>query len=95
MRFIPRVATPRSIFAVLKRAASSLFSRIASPNYPEARRKQPDWTDALILDKEGKIVGNLANVILILREAPEWKGVLGYDEFNARVVIRRAPAIRR
>jgi predicted P-loop ATPase len=55
------------------------------------RRKQPDWTDQLILDKEGKIIANLANVILILTEAPEWKGVLGYDEFNARVVIRKRP----
>ena len=55
------------------------------------RRKQPDWTDQLILDKDGKIIANLANLILILREAPEWKGVLGYDEFNARVVIRKRP----
>ena len=55
------------------------------------RNRQPDWTDKLILDKDGKIVANLANVILILREAPKWKGVLGYDEFNARVVIRQRP----
>ena len=55
------------------------------------RRKQPDWTDRLILDKDGKIIANLANLILILREAPKWKGVLGYDEFNARVVIRKRP----
>jgi putative DNA primase/helicase len=56
------------------------------------RRKQPDWTDQLILDKDGKIIANLANLILILREAPKWKGVLGYDEFNARAVIRRRPS---
>ena len=55
------------------------------------RRKQPDWTDQLILDKDGKIIANLANLILILREAPKWNGVLGYDEFNARVVIRERP----
>ena len=55
------------------------------------RRKQPDWTDQLILDKDGKIIANLANLILILREAPKWKGVLAYDEFNARVVIRERP----
>jgi predicted P-loop ATPase len=53
------------------------------------RGKPPDWTDKLILDKGGKIVANLANLIVILREAPKWNGVLGYDEFNARVVIRR------
>jgi hypothetical protein len=56
------------------------------------RRKQPDWTDRLILDKDGKIVANLANLILILSEAPEWKGVLGYDEFNLQVVIVKAPS---
>jgi len=55
------------------------------------RKKQPDWTDQLILEKDGKIIGNLANLILILREAPKWKGVLGYDDFNACVVIRQRP----
>ena len=30
-------------------------------------------------------------MILILREAPKWKGVLGYNEFNAWVVIRKRP----
>jgi predicted P-loop ATPase len=55
------------------------------------RSKQPDWTDRLILNKDGEIVANLANLILILREAPKWKSVLGYDELNARVVIRKRP----
>jgi predicted P-loop ATPase len=55
------------------------------------RRKQPDWTDRLILDEDGQIIANLANLILILQEAPKWKGVLGYDDFNARVVIRQRP----
>jgi predicted P-loop ATPase len=49
------------------------------------RRKPIDWSDELKLDKDGKIVGNLANAILILRESPDWKGVLGFDEFNVRV----------
>jgi hypothetical protein len=47
------------------------------------RRKQPDWTDQLILDKDDKIVANLANLTLMLTEAPKWKSVLAYDEFNA------------
>jgi putative DNA primase/helicase len=55
------------------------------------RGKQPDWRDQLILDKEDKIIANLANLTLILTEAPKWKGVLAYDEFNARVVIKGRP----
>jgi hypothetical protein len=62
-------------FADLKKARESTLRR----------GKPPDWTDQLILDKDGKIVANLANGILILHEAPKWRGVLGYDEFNARV----------
>jgi hypothetical protein len=55
-----------------------------------AGAKQRDWTDELIL-KKGEIVPNLANLILILLKAPKWERVLAYDEFNARVVIRRRP----
>jgi predicted P-loop ATPase len=55
------------------------------------RGKQPDWSDRLMLDEEGKIIGNLANLILILRESPDWKGVLRFDEFATRVVIKRRP----
>ena len=54
------------------------------------RGKPPDWTDKLILDKDG-IVANLANVTLILGEAPKWRGVLGYNDFAACVVIRKRP----
>ena len=58
------------------------------------RGKQPDWTDDLILDdKDGKIRPIIANLILILREGPDWKRVLGYNEFAARVVIRRPPPL--
>jgi predicted P-loop ATPase len=54
------------------------------------RTRQPDWTDQLKLKKDGTIIANLVNLILILREAPKWKDVLGFDEFNARVVIMKS-----
>ena len=53
------------------------------------RGGRPDWEKRLKLDKEGRIKPILANLILILTEAPDWKGVLAYDEFAARVVIKR------
>ncbi len=55
------------------------------------RKPGPDWSDELILDRDGKIVANLSNAILVLREAPEWKGVLVFDHFAARVVMRKSP----
>ena len=73
----------RNRFTVWKKDHEATLRRGKAP--------KSDWTDQLILDKDGKIRPILANLILILREAPRWKGVLGYDEFAAHVVIRRPP----
>ena len=71
----------------LKLILKNRFAEKKKNREAELRRRKPtDWTDQLKLDKDGKIVGNLANAILILRESPDWKGVLGFDEFNVRVV---------
>jgi hypothetical protein len=50
-----------------------------------------DWTDELILDKDGGVRPLLANLILFLRHHQDWAGVLGFDEFAARVVVRQRP----
>jgi hypothetical protein len=71
----------------LKQILRNRFVEKKKNREAELRRRNPaDWTDQLKLDKDGKIVGNLANSILILRESPDWKGVLAFDEFNVRVV---------
>lgn len=76
----------------LRQILKSRFAELKKTREAALRRgKQPDWTDQLILNAAGKIVPNLANLILMLREAPKWKGVLAYDEFNARVVIKGRP----
>ncbi|HEY8442831.1 MAG TPA: virulence-associated E family protein [Xanthobacteraceae bacterium] len=72
-------------FAELKK------ERVAALRRQGGREKHADWTDQLILTKDGRIVANLANLVLMLREAPKWKGVLGYNEFTAMVVIRKLP----
>jgi predicted P-loop ATPase len=74
----------RNRFAALKKAREAALRG-------SRRGKRRDWTDDLKLDRDGKIIGHLANLILILSEAPKWKQVLAYDEFNARVVIKKHP----
>jgi putative DNA primase/helicase len=54
-------------------------------------RRTSNWADDLILNIDGEIVANLTNLILILSKHPKWEGVLAYDEFNVRVVIRKRP----
>jgi predicted P-loop ATPase len=53
-----------------------------------------DWTDELKLDEKGAVRPILSNLILFLIHHPKWKGVLAYDEFSARVVIRKRPPWR-
>jgi predicted P-loop ATPase len=49
-----------------------------------------EWRKELMVsDTTGKPLGILANVITALRSAPEWCGVLAFDEFSQRVTTLR------
>ena len=76
----------------LKQILKSRFIELKKAREVElSRGPRSDWTAQLKLDKHERIIANLANVTLILEEAPKWKGVLGYDQFGAHVVIRKLP----
>ena len=50
------------------------------------------WRRQLILGAQGNPKPLLANAITALREAPEWAGILWFDAFHQRTIIRgRAP----
>ena len=85
-----RGLTERGLKQILKNRLNDL-KKTREAILRRRKPKQPDWTDQLILDKDGKIIANLANLILILREAPKWRGVLAFDEFSLHVVIRKRP----
>jgi len=76
----------------LRRILTSRFAELKKARETELLRgKRSDWTSKLKLDKNERIIANLANVTLILEEGPTWKGVLAYDQFGAHVVIRKLP----
>jgi predicted P-loop ATPase len=53
--------------------------------------ESPAWRDALLLNLNGTIKPVLANAITAMRSAPEWSGVLAYNEF-AHFTVRQKPA---
>ncbi len=82
----------------LRRLLKCRFDELKKQREPElqrgpagGRRSTHNWTDDLKLDAKGGVRPLLANLILFLREHPQWQGVLAYDEFNACVVIRKRP----
>jgi predicted P-loop ATPase len=54
-------------------------------------QREEHWTDGLMRNDRGVPLGNLRNVLHALRHAPEWQGVLAYDEFAGRVITRKLP----
>ena len=50
---------------------------------------QTNWKDLLLQTEAGAPRAILANAITALRAAPEWKGVLAYNQFSSRSVIQR------
>ena len=63
---------------------------MSSPVLSLQSRRNP-WRDGLALNKHGVPLGNLRNVLHALRNAPEWQGVLAYDEFSARAITTNPP----
>jgi hypothetical protein len=65
----------------LKRILQNRFSDLKKDRAQALRRGrhgQAHWSEKLILNKNGDVVPNLHNLILILRNNSQWKGVLGY-----------------
>jgi predicted P-loop ATPase len=82
----------------LKRILKMRFDEIKAQREADLRRQggsqqsaSPDWTDELKLDEDGGVRPILSNLIVYLRNHPQWQGVLAHDEFNARAVIRNPP----
>lgn len=52
---------------------------------------QIDWKSLLIRSDSGAPKPILANAITAMRESPEWRGVLSYDQMSQRIVKVKAP----
>lgn len=65
-------------------------ARTAGPQpMPAADGASAAWRDGLLLNLNGTVKPALANVITALRGAPEWAGVLAYNEFAHFTVLQK------
>ena len=62
----------------------------ATPTLADLRRELNGWRAGLLLSSKNAPKPLLANALIALREAPEWRDVLAYDEF-ALVTIQLKP----
>jgi predicted P-loop ATPase len=72
------------------RGRRSTNGRRPSPQTaPAASGASATWRDGLLLNLNGTVKPVLANAITALRGAPEWAGVLAYNEFAHFTVLQR------
>lgn len=50
-----------------------------------------DWHTRLLRNESGRMLSGYENVALFLENSPEWRGVLGYNEFTAGHVVLKTP----
>jgi predicted P-loop ATPase len=62
----------------------------AKPKRKRPTRALPDWASRCIFDDYGRIIPNLANVLIALRALPEVKDAFAYDEMSCSARIRAA-----
>jgi predicted P-loop ATPase/DNA primase len=61
----------------------------AGPQPVPSDRGSPAWRNGLLLNLNGTVKPVLANAIAALRGAPEWAGVLAYNEFAHCTVLQK------
>lgn len=71
--------------------ATSLTSVVLERPDPEqvTNGTRDIWRDGLIYSKSGNPQPNVANAITALRNAPEWEGILWFDQFQVKTIIRK------
>ncbi len=61
----------------------------------EGTRSRRDWKTQLLVGRRGRPFGNVANAISALRHAPEWQGVLYFNESTLETLAKAAPPFER
>jgi hypothetical protein len=73
----------RSMLAHIDRAAKAARKKPA--------RSGQDWRDSLSRNRDGEPYATASNVLIALRGAPQWQGVLALNEFNQRPMLVGKP----
>ena len=60
-----------------------------------AEVRSDQWREELALNDRGKPDGTASNIATALELAPELKGIVGFDEFEQRAMLMRAPPWQR
>jgi predicted P-loop ATPase len=63
----------------------------ATPTLADLQGELNNWRAALLLSSTNAPKPLLANALIALREAPEWQGVLAYDEFALGTMLLKPP----
>ena len=81
-------ATSRIPKGALDKMLNEIKKKLKSGN---ASKPEPAWMKMMLLNDFGSPHAHEENVIKALSNAPEWAGVIAYDEFALRIMILQPP----
>jgi hypothetical protein len=70
--------------------ADFVVAAAAKPARKRPTRSLPDWASRCIFDDYGRIIPNLANVLIALRALPEVRDAFAYDAMSCCAILRQA-----
>jgi Virulence-associated protein E len=86
---IPTTAFPTLTGLVDSRVVTTALGWLGLPlDVREKSALEADWKRKLVVTKNGALKPLLVNAITMLRHAPEWQGVLAFDEFSLQTVTQ-------
>jgi len=89
---IIRDALLRTVKAQTKTSVEAMRKRLDKATQQRRKKSsQQGWQDLISRNKDGEPFATAANVLIALRNAPEWSGVLALNEFNQRPMLISKP----
>jgi predicted P-loop ATPase len=70
---------------------SALVTQLGSHKQTLVPADRPSWVSSIVLSPSGEPCPIASNVLIALRQAPEWRSVVGFDEFHQRPVLLNKP----
>jgi predicted P-loop ATPase len=80
-------------YGVANSAPNNITDFVAAAAKPKRKRPTralPDWASRCIFDDYGRIIPNLANVLIALRALPEVRDAFAYDAMSCCAILRQA-----
>jgi putative DNA primase/helicase len=90
---VPKAVKAAACLLEFNEKPASKTRTLGKPPKPVPVKPATDWKSCLRRTEDNALRAELTNAYLILKHAPEWQGVLAYNEFSCRIEKLKLPPV--